>query len=161
MQFLSNARELKLTLRPRITRFLELDNGGKVPQVDTGLHVQFKALAEPIPTEAFAAKDGKARGILDTKYAAKRAAIDEDELISILLHHDMHGILFGRVGDANENILPEMLHIIPHSDGYYCELCKKSLAKQGVHNHPKSGEHQRHLAAIENDAREQLEAQAS
>jgi hypothetical protein len=161
MQFLSSAKEQKLTLRPRMTRFITLDNGGKVPQIDPGLHVQFRGLSEPIPTEAFAAKDGKARGILDTKYAAKLAGIDEDELISILLNHKMHGILFGRVGDANENILPEMLHIIPHSDGYYCELCKKSLAKQGVHNHPKSGEHQRHLAAIEQEAREQLEAQSS
>lgn len=161
MQFLSGAGELKLVLRPKRTRFVELDNGGKVPQVDHGLHVQFKGLAEAIPTTAFAAKDGKARGILDTKYAARSAGITEDELIPLLLNHKMHGILFGRVGDANENILPEMLHVIPHGDGYFCELCNKSLDKKGVHNHPKSKEHQQHLANLEQDAREQLEAQAS
>ena len=101
MQFLSGARELKLTLRPRMTRFITLDNGGKIPQVDQGLHVQFKGLAEPIPTEAFAAKDGKARGILDTRYAARKAGVDEDELTQILINHPQHGVLFGRVGDAN------------------------------------------------------------
>ena len=62
MQFLSGARELKLTLRPAKTRFVLLDNGQKVPDVDKGLRVQFNALADPIPTEAFAAEDGKARG---------------------------------------------------------------------------------------------------
>lgn len=161
MEFLSGARELKLTLRPARTSFVELDNGQKVPRVDHGLRVQFNALGEPIPTEAFSAKDGKARGILHSKQAALRAGIAEDKLIDILINHKMHGILFGRVGDRNETILPEMLHIVPQEDGYYCELCKKSLAKQGVHNHPKSKEHRRHLEKLEQDAREQLEANAS
>lgn len=161
MEFLSGARALKLTLRPARTSFVELDSGQKVPRVDLGLRVRFNPLTQPIPTEAFASKDGLARGVLRTKPAALRAGIPEDELIDILLNHKMHGIMFGRVGDHKEAVLPEMLHIIPMDDGYYCQLCKKTLDKRGVHNHPKSKEHQKHLTGIEQAAREQLEAAAS
>jgi hypothetical protein len=145
-----------------MTRFKKLDNGGEVPEIDQGLHVQFVGLSEPIPTDAFAAKDGKARGILNTKHAALTAGIDEGELISILKRHPMNGRLFGPVGEQMESILPEMLHITKMADGNnYCELCKKVLDKRGVHNHPKSKEHQKHLAVLEQEAKEQLEAQAS
>jgi hypothetical protein len=54
-----------------------------------------------------------------------------------------------------------MLHMTKRADDWYCELCGKSLPKKGAHNHPKSKKHQELLAALEQEAREQLEAQAS
>ena len=157
MDFLSGAGQLKLVIRPASTSFDKTPDGRKVPVVDMGLRVKFRALAEPIPTDAFTAKDGLARGVLNTKHAVRHLnGMDEDELINTLLNHPKHGLLFGRVGGHNESITPDMLHIVPMSDGHYCTLCKKSLAKQGVHNHPKSKEHQKHLAAIEQDAREAI-----
>ena len=85
----------------------------------------------------------------------------EADLIEILENHPMHGILFGRVGDHMEAVVPEMRHIIPTEDGHYCQLCKKILPKQGIHNHSKSKQHQEHLAVVELEVKEQLEAHAS
>lgn len=156
MDFLSGAGQLKIVLRPASTSFEKTPDGKKVPVVDFGQRVQFRALAEPIPTDAFFSKDGLARGVLSSKHAARKARMEEDDLIQALLNHPQHGKRFGRVGGHNEAILPEMLHVVPSGDGYYCQLCKKSLHKLGVHNHPKSKEHQKHLAAIEEEKREAI-----
>lgn len=156
MDFLSGMGQQKLVLRPASTTLETTPDGKSVRKVDPGLRVQFKKLGAPIHTEAFFSNDGLAWGRLSTGPVAKKLRIDEDELISFLINHPKHGELFGRVGGHGESILPEMLHVIPSGDGYYCQLCKKSLAKQGVHNHPKSKEHQDRLEEIEADAREAI-----
>ena len=156
MDFLSGMGQQKLVLRPASTTLETTPDGKSVRKVDPGLRVQFKKLGAPIHTEAFFSNDGLAWGRLSTGPVAKKLRVDEDELISSLINHPKHGELFGRVGGHGESILPEMLHVIPSGDGYYCQLCKKSLAKQGVHNHPKSKEHQKRLAGIEEDAREAI-----
>ena len=156
MDFLSGAGQLKLVIRPASTSWEKTPDGKKVPVVDMGLRVKFRALAESIPTDAFFSKDGLARGVLNTTPVAKKLRMDEDELIFLLINHPKHGEMFGRVSGQNEAILPEMLHVVPSGDGYYCELCKKSLAKQGVHNHPKSKQHQAHLASIEQETRDAI-----
>ena len=156
MDFLSGAGQLKLVIRPASTSFDKTPDGKKVPVVDMGLRVKFRALAEPIPTDVFFSKDGLARGVLNTTPVAKKLRMDEDELIDILINHPQHGKMFGRVGGHNEAILPEMLHIVPTGDGHYCTLCKKSLPKQGINNHPKSKVHQTHLAAIEQEFKDAI-----
>ena len=156
MDFLSGAGQLKLVIRPASTSFEKTPEGKKVPVVDMGLRVKFRPLAEPIPTDAFFSRDGLARGVLNTTPVAKKLRIDEDELIDILINHPQHGKMFGRVGGHNESVLPEMLHIVPTGEGHYCTLCKKSLPKQGIHNHPKSKEHQSHLASIEQEAKDAI-----
>ena len=156
MDFLSGMGQQKLVLRPASTTLETTPDGKSVRTVDLGLRVQFKKLGAPIHTDVFFSDDGLARGRLNTGPIAKKLRIEEDELISMLINHPQHGRLFGRVGGRGESILPEMLHVIPSGDGYYCQLCKKSLAKQGVHNHPKSKEHQKRLVGIEEDAREAI-----
>ena len=156
MDFLSGMGQQKLVLRPASTTLETTPDGKSVRTVDLGLRVQFKKLGAPIHTDVFFSDDGLARGRLNTGPIAKKLRIEEDELISMLINHPQHGRLFGRVGGRGESILPEMLHVIPSGDGYYCQLCKKSLAKQGVHNHPKSKEHQKRLAGIEEETREAI-----
>jgi len=156
MDFLSGAGQLKLVIRPASTSWDKNPDGKRVPVVDMGLRVKFRALAEPIPTDAFFSRDGLARGVLNTTPVAKKLGMPEDELNKILINHPEHGKRFGRVSGHNETILPEMMHVVPSGDGYYCELCHKSLAKQGVHNHPKSKQHQAHLADIEQGARDAI-----
>lgn len=156
MDFLSGMGQQKLVLRPASTTLEKTPDGKSVRSVDVGLRVKFKKLGAPIHTDAFFSNDGFAWGVLSTGPVAKKLRIDEEELIDMLINHPKHGELFGRVGDRGETILPEMLHIIPSGDGFYCELCKKSLDKRGVHNHPKSKEHQKHLAGIEEETREAM-----
>ena len=156
MDFLSGMGQQKLVLRPASTTLETTPDGKSVRTVDLGLRVQFKKLGAPIHTDAFFSENGLAWGTLNSGPVAKRLRIEEAELISMLINHPQHGRLFGRVGGRGESILPEMLHVIPSGDGYYCQLCKKSLAKQGVHNHPKSKEHQKRLVGIEEDAREAI-----
>jgi hypothetical protein len=156
MDFLSGMGRQKLVLRPASTTLEKTPDGKSVRHVDPGLRVQFRRLGAPIHTDAFFSKDGLAWGVLSTGPVAKKLRINEEELIDMLLNHPKHGELFGRVGERGEKILPEMLHIIPSGDGHYCKLCKKSLDKRGVHNHPKSKEHQERLAGIEAETREAI-----
>ena len=157
MDFISKDGGLKLTLRQKSTQVITHPGGLREVKADQGLHVKFRPLAETIVTRAFPANDGMANGVLNSKSAARKARIDEDELISVLLTHPMRGTLFDAVGVDGQQITPERLHIIPsEGGGYYCMLCKKSLDSRGMHNHPKSKEHQGHLALIEQDAKEAI-----
>jgi len=157
MDFISKDGGLKLTLRQKSTQVITHPGGLQSVKADPGLHIRFSPLSETVITDSFPANEGAARGVLNSKSAARRARMDEDDLIAALLNHPMRGTLFDAVGEGGRQITPERLHIIPSDEGgYYCMLCKKSLDSRGMHNHPKSKEHMAHVAKIEQEAKEAI-----